>query len=1412
MSLPRYCRSSYSADMVNCSLSGWRIFDILETSGGGMSGHVSAEDVEKRMDKLYKMGGALKLMSMNGFSVRFGGSPLMDPLSISASIVALIGATHAVVALCYDYAATTKGASSAVSKVIDELNSLRQVLESIERLSRGNDGTDPATTSRLENISQLCDPNDGPIAKELDSLLEKIRPPSWADRDGSKRKAVFQALVWPLKEGETKKALQAIERLKSTLDLALATDNLWTVSESSASKVSTLTGELDDEYDKIRRWLSAPDASINFNAALKKRHADTGSWLLQSEKYIQWKTNRRSFLWLHGIPGCGKTVLSSTVIEDLCQGTSPSNPNVAYFYFDFNDSKKQHVDQMLRSLIVQLSSGQQPTLGILKSSFEDCRKGEKQPQTKELVALLKDLAKLPDRVFLVLDALDECEGRHELLDFLEQIFSWRLKAIHMVMTSRKLKDFEDLFDDEIGERGSVPIQNSTTNVDIQIYIRGVLREDRRFKRWRSQPQVQTELENELMKKAGGMFRWVACQFDVLSGCLNLTKLRQALTSLPSTLDETYDRILCSMEPGFKGHTRRILQWLAFSLEPLRLAEIAELVAFDAEDGSTFNATNRLADPGDALSLLGCLVMSSETKVYSRKRNNREMRITLAHSSVKEYLVSDRIRLGPAAYFGIDEQSSHVEMTRTCLSCLMLYNQALFADSEEFLDEFPLAWYSAPNWIGHLRNASDQEPIGTNSKPPYHLAATFLLDEKQRQNWTYLYTIEPVPQISPGNLLWARQSSWLESLQQELPASDSTNRTIMKRWSPSTAQGTSLYYAVLTGSYDLVSVLVAEQESLEQAEASNGRIQLNDDRDQTSHKSDGLSHSINAIGGVLYTPLEAAASLGLTEVVDLLLKHGADPNIHDEVRSVLSAAVSASSLDIVKMLLENGADASEGIPGLSVVPRDDSMPCGDNGQIDADSVLTKQGYASESDSSEEEFHRSSLSDPTKALDKVRLNTGIIRPPVDAFELDIIKSSRMTALFEATSYGHVEMVELLLNHDARVDVRNGEDGETALMVAARKGHSRIVELLLRRGAKATNTDINGLNAFTKACRVACHCGDKTCARLLLRRGAGVIDWIVSSRGATIGLHNRHDELLSELLLECDDREKVKSNLSDMLVRLAILGNGPSVQLFVKHRVDLDEGYPLIEALKGGNTNIAKILIANGADVNRKQGYSSEDGVPLWLYLLPTTRCLADLMGCMLDTTLCSIRPAKRDPRTRYRRIWQDFPLWMAAAMGNEEIAELLLQKGADPNKHSAFGITSLDIASAENHEAVVQLLEAAGATRSPKLAHCRNESLMRLECGEEHPVIGTEGLQSASHSSKSRDGCLTVRYDDGREVVLDLLDFLSQCKVQAGGTVAFMEQSVAAKCMLKSTLLVQTSVMAPLDDNMTLLDQLTCKIDN
>lgn len=82
------------------------------------------------------------------------------------------------------------------------------------------------------------------------------------------------------------------------------------------------------------RWLDPPSPVYNHLDASAKHRQETGSWLLNSSEFIEWKKSPGSVLWIQGAAGCGKTVLCSTIIDKLtdeCEGQA--NSGIAYFYF-----------------------------------------------------------------------------------------------------------------------------------------------------------------------------------------------------------------------------------------------------------------------------------------------------------------------------------------------------------------------------------------------------------------------------------------------------------------------------------------------------------------------------------------------------------------------------------------------------------------------------------------------------------------------------------------------------------------------------------------------------------------------------------------------------------------------------------------------------------------------------------------------------------------------------------------------------------------------------------------------------------------------------------------------------------------------------------------------------------------------
>ncbi|KAH6680611.1 ankyrin repeat-containing domain protein [Halenospora varia] len=229
---------------------------------------------------------------------------------------------------------------------------------------------------------------------------------------------------------------------------------------------------------------------------------------------------------------------------------------------------------MIRSLVWQLSVNNVTAPQPLRSLYAACLNGQRQPTTDSLLDTLRDLLQGYDRVFLVLDALDECTDRSELLSAVTKISAWQL-GIRILVTSR--------IETEIGEylnrigKEKIGIQSALVDSDIRAYVQERLSNDWKLRRWKNHSEIRNEIENTLTENAGGI-----------------------------TLDETYARILRNVDDAWSPSVARILEWLVFSATPLHLAEVAELVAIDINEDPPFDPSRRLPEPKDILTMCSTL--------------------------------------------------------------------------------------------------------------------------------------------------------------------------------------------------------------------------------------------------------------------------------------------------------------------------------------------------------------------------------------------------------------------------------------------------------------------------------------------------------------------------------------------------------------------------------------------------------------------------------------------------------------------------------------------------------------------------------------------------------------------------------------------------------------------------------------
>jgi len=108
------------------------------------------------------------------------------------------------------------------------------------------------------------------------------------------------------------------------------------------------------------------------------------------------KSNNFNSGYLLGIPGAGKTILCSTIIEHMTALCSQSSDYSAYFYFD----DRQTVVGMLKFIVVQLCSTQSKVPSELHQLYTQCDHGRDLPDPTALMRVLLSLLTPDHRTFV----------------------------------------------------------------------------------------------------------------------------------------------------------------------------------------------------------------------------------------------------------------------------------------------------------------------------------------------------------------------------------------------------------------------------------------------------------------------------------------------------------------------------------------------------------------------------------------------------------------------------------------------------------------------------------------------------------------------------------------------------------------------------------------------------------------------------------------------------------------------------------------------------------------------------------------------------------------------------------------------------------------------------------------------------
>ncbi|CAG7556443.1 unnamed protein product [Fusarium equiseti] len=1111
-----------------------------------------------------------------------------------------------------------------------------------------------------------------------------------------------------------------------------------------ASKTHEDVGQVKYAQTRIRentilQWLTTLEYGLEQSQILSLRQSGTGNWFFDRKEFKDWMSASKQILFCEGIPGAGKTILTSTVIDHLTSKYQEDpNIGIAYGFCNFQRQNDQIVDRFLASLLKQLI-GKLPLLPQhVVALYDKHEKRRTRPGTKEIVhAIEKTMSKL-SQVFILIDALDEYgtadSSRNRLLQHLGQL--QQQFELNVFTTSR----FDSSISSQIEKafEGFIRMEIRADKKDIETYVTGRL--DVLPPTVHENPHLRADIINGVADSVNGMFLLAQVYINLLRDQNSETEIRLQLEAFAtrkglgedgriSALSVAYKETMERINQQHSKHAnlaKQVLLWLTYARRELTVEELQHALATSSLQRHVSHAD--LPYRERLVSVCAGLVAIDEARNI----------IGLVHYTIQEYLNKN-----PDELFPFSER----DISMACLAYVSI-NTA--HDFDTRFKGFPILHcpcyeYAAKHWGDHALQSSvpDDKLIAFFNKNPsladsfsytsmtggfpektgratmLHFAAYFglasltstLLESGVEVDGCIPSMKTRLPNTEElGNINFLFRS-WRLGPHADLFLSES-GQLLVRR--------TPLSYAAERGHTTTTRALL------------EGKANPNLDISGTSEESHKpLSCAVrNGHEDVVRMLLEwgaediqidflQAAELGYDAIVRMLVEGGAEVNYQHSHssgnfkrfvgRTAISLAAENGHEGVVRYLVEQGADGTlrdrKGrIPLL--------LAAGAGNQVIFDLLfeVSGDGVGSTDYEGDTALCYAAMSG-NESMVSYLIGKGFDPNPKLESEGEPLEGC--TPLWYAVKGGHTSIVKLLLAQGADPDSQSQRtswhQGRTPVAIAVQEGYKDIVCLLLDQGARLESEVIIGDDIGKTALSFAVDRTREAIVEILLRHGANPdpSGFIGNPHAAPFSLAARRGLQRSEkLLLEAGVTQidvpdnKGRTPLSYM----AGNGHDENVRLLLEKGAendssDLEGRTPLSFAAEHGHTRICQMLFEQGADPDfadyRERTplhYAAEDGH------LATVQFLVG-----------------KEVNLNSKSLWTYTPLSRAARMGHADVVCLLIDSGAQIDGKDREGRSPLSIAAeCDNSENILSLLIENGADVDSK------DSIRRTPLA--HAVLG------------------------------------------------------------------------------------------
>ncbi|KAF4896776.1 hypothetical protein CGCVW01_v013798 [Colletotrichum viniferum] len=423
----------------------------------------------------------------------------MDP----SGIIGIIDVAGHIITMCTKLSLNWRHAPGDAKKLKSEVASLHKtLLETYDHLIQ-----DPEFISAFEGrhsavLSDLATPSNSDDSallftckQELDDVLKSLQK----RLDGSRfRRERLKATVF----GERRQsAIGSLQRRCQVINSMISIDNTRLAANTNleATRKHLEERDLDEKKKGILDWITPIDFAAQQIDNLERRQEGTGQWLLESPEYRTWVEEDRKILFCPGMPGAGKTMLSSIVIEHLQDRFGQDSAvGIAYLFCNFRRHDEQKPRELLASILKQLYWDMPVGSNKVEKTYEKHRCGSSPMSKQEISGCLQSVMSCFAKVYVLVDALDECRGDEGYRDtLLTTILGLSETAnVNFFATSRHIPEIESYFDD------SPSIEIRATDEDVMKFLDGHIYKLPQAVRKNKEPQG--EIKHSIVQAVQGM--------------------------------------------------------------------------------------------------------------------------------------------------------------------------------------------------------------------------------------------------------------------------------------------------------------------------------------------------------------------------------------------------------------------------------------------------------------------------------------------------------------------------------------------------------------------------------------------------------------------------------------------------------------------------------------------------------------------------------------------------------------------------------------------------------------------------------------------------------------------------------------------------------------------------------------------